>query len=1069
MAPRRRRSRTTTVLLCIAVQWSAALAMPGIAFPFNAQVPPVARVDTEYTFQFSASTFSSPPPITNYTYSLSAQPAWLLLDPGTRILSGAPSSADIGAATFTLTAADAVGGTAHMSCALVVSADPPPQLEGDVASKLAGTANLSSWDPPVVSLLPLTKFKFQFERSSFIDIVSRRKLEYYATLTDHTPLPSWLLFDSEALTFSGVAPQLSTFTQSWDIELIASDVQGFAGTGVQFTVAIGRRQLFFVPQEQVVNVTKAQDVDFDGLSGTLFLNGAKVPMDAVAGAEAYGLPEWLNFDPRSFAITGPVPEDAEDASVTVTATDAFGNNATVMVSVKVVEQGGSSFFVGEIGTLTANAGQDFEYRLSDDLFISKEVDLQVLLPATARWLDFDAATTTLSGHAPDTTMESTIKATITAKSSNATESESLQFLIEIQPLIRTTVSASISASPIAPVAPSTGTPKLEVTRMPDKRGLSGRTVAGIVVGALVVLLVVAALLLILCRRRRRRTRNGYVETDVPPRRPISRPILPPDHNAILMTKENETGTEKNTDSVDSGAASEQRPPDPPPQIAPDLLFQPTGRRMKWSKRFSRISQVSSIGNGEDAIRADNNIPEWGRDTKVLHTPHDSFSVPAEMARSSKRCSSELSQSKRAFQRLRQSRQSQQSIGLGIDTGGAAMLPRPSSRGVRSHRRATSGTGMSTAMHHSSLASASTCGTSVCNSTKASDFPRPGTGSVLGTKSIPALTASEKRKSIRLVNCSDSVADSRSLHEKRQSFIRNRASTSLASPLFAHGSRASSNPLRGGQASREASLAGSPQLSKRARSQLTTYSQSSSLEPQARHSRRLSQRVRSAFAPSFPRVITRSSLGADDEGSATRDASSSEFETISSWNSEAEWRAEMALPRHERSWVLPNEGSPTPPPAPPTSRQPSSSRRTVNSTRDSEARRKCKERFRERSYSPLFAAVADHFPANGSPTVSPSRKVAQHKRNRLSEPISLVSSDSLSRSKLDRPRLAQTTSKRSVSVEKVQRLSSLKAETEDVRPGSEVWEAMQSAGLMPPNLRDGKSGTQSSDMSGPAFI
>lgn len=377
--------------------------------------------------------------------------------------------------------------------------------------------------------------------------------------------------------------------------------------------------------------------------------------------------------------------------------------------------------------------------------------------------------------------------------------------------------------------------------------------------------------------------------------------------------------------------------------------------------------------------------------------------------------------------------------------------------------------MSTVMDDSSLASVSTHGTSML-SNRALDIPRLGNRSTFGSRSVPALTASEKRKSIRLVDRSDSVADNRSMHEKRQSFIRNRASTSFASPLFAHGSRASSNPLQHGQSPSHASSAGSQRRSKRGKSQLTTYSESISLETQQMQDhRRFSQRVRSAFAPSFPRAITRSSLGADDEGSATRDGSSSGFETISSSNSEAEWRAEMALPRHERSWVLPNEASPTPPPGAPTSRQPTSSRRTTLTSRDGEARQKWQDRFREHSSSPLSTAVAVPITPDCSPAAPAYSQNMQHKRNRLSEPISLVSSDSLSKGKLERPRLVHTNSKKPVSVGKVQRLSSLKAEADDARPGSEVWEAMESAGLMSPNSRDGKDGTQRSNMSGPAFI
>ena len=176
---------------------------------------------------------------------------------------------------------------------------------------------------------------------------------------------------------------------------------------------------------------------------------------------------------------------------------------------------------------------------------------------------------------------------------------------------------------------------------------------------------------------------------------------------------------------------------------------------------------------------------------------------------------------------------------------------------------------------------------------------------------------------------------------------------------------------------------------------------------------------------------------------------------------------MALPRHERSWVLPGEASPTPPPAPPTSRKGSSSRQGTSPSRAGEPRQKWRERLREHSSSPLSTAVA--IPLGDRNSLSASARVSQARRSRLSEPMSLVSNDSLSRPKPERPSLVQRNSRRPVRVEKVQRLSSLKAEAEDARPGSEMFEALEGAGLMPTSGPEGKNATQKSNLSGPAFL
>lgn len=105
---------------------------------------------------------------------------------------------------------------------------------------------------------------------------------------------------------------------------------------------------------------------------------------------------------------------------------------------------------------------------------------------------------------------------------------------------------------------------------------------------------------------------------------------------------------------------------------------------------------------------------------------------------------------------------------------------------------------------------------------------------------------------------------------------------------------------------------------------------------------------------------------------------------------------------------------------------------------------------------------------------------RRRKSLLSEPRSLVSADSMHKS--TRPRLARTNVQRPVSVEDSQnRMSSMRANQEHTAhtqagAGSEQWEETDSedeiygAGLMPVIPVGGsRTGTQRSDMSGPAFL
>ncbi|KAI7514946.1 ankyrin repeat protein nuc-2 [Hortaea werneckii] len=960
-----------------------------------------------------------------------------------------------------------------MACTLVVSPDAAPQLEGDISQQLAATANLSSSQPPVVTLLPSNSFLFNFRQSSFIDIV-QRQLYYYATLTDHTPLPSWLSFDGKELAFSGVAPTLSSFPQSWDVDLIASDVEGFAGTTASFTIAIGTQRLAFVPGKQTINITDGMQLRFDSLQHDLFRDGQAVDVDKLASVSTSELPEWLKFDASKLVLSGTVPDDAQEETITISATDRDGYNATALVTLS--KQNIGSVFAGAIGTLTALPGHPFEYRFPNSLFSVDHPNVTVKMPALAEWLHFDASTRELSGNVPDNASATQLSMRLEVEGPAFAESQTQNFIVDIK------AAETPSSTPLATRAiPSqTSTPSSgAVQESNTDHSLSGGVVATIAILSFLAALFLIAYSVLCCRRRKQR--DGYERHATPTKHNISRPIVD-SGTAELMAPTWEHG------DVEKGVGMQgreaERASEPPPQIALELPPRTSNRRSKWLNRLSLRSLASSIGNGEDAIRADSNIPEWGADASAVYTPHDSFSVPTEMARVSRQ-ESQTSPTKRAMRRLRERKRGQSqggaSAGLGIYAGG--LMPRHSSKNSRSHKRGASSFGFTAAMDRSSQTSLSTRGTSLL-STKASDFPRPPTLTTLPmstsiSKSMPE--DDEKHKSIRLVGRSDSVADQRSMKDKHESFIKsfitNRASTKLQSPLFAHGSRAPSSK-QSGHTSNAPSSAGSVRQSRGSKDMLASYSASSSLEPQrtqGRGSKRLSQRLRSTFAPGFPKTVTCSTLGADDERAAdtsgdwTTDESSSE-----------DLQTQLALPRHKRNFVLPGEASPTPPPASIASRRASGARTTSGSPSSIEAlRHKRRQRLGhgQRSSSPLATAVAvpipDRNPLRIQGKTPPGSAVS--KKSRLSEPLSLVSTDSITRARAERPRLVHTNSKRPISVEKVQRLSSLKAEagTEtDTQAGSEKWEDLdtgegatdvEGAGLVPKAPSASKVSTVRSDV------
>lgn len=1005
MASRMRRLLLTASLL--ATTPPPTTATPAVVFPFNSQVPTAARINQPYLFQFSASTFA--PHSANFTYTLSSAPPWLALDSASRTLSGTPDPSSAGSTTFTLTAADPAGGAAHMPCTLVVTADALPTLQDALGPQLA---NLSAGGSAgAVRLRPATPFDFAFRLDSFIDRVQRRLL-YYATLADHTPLPAWLRFDAERLAFGGEAPALGVGgVQVWRVLLIASDVPGFAGVSAEFEIRVGEGEgrVRFEDGERVVGFRSGGEVEVGDLGEGLVRDGERVGLGVLRGAEVEGLPGWMQFDEETLGIRGRAPEDAEAVNVTVKVRVEGGDTATVTLRFVPEQRESSSLFAGTIGTLEATGGEHFEYTIPSSVVPKTDATLRLVLPTDAKWLQFDSSKREMQGDVPSQT-SAMITATLNAMASDVPELETQIFSINVKAMAsRSGIASESGASTATPTESSNAASAMIGADGDSHNGLSGGAIAGLVIGAVLAAAILFALLYICCQRRRR-PRDGYARQISPSKPKISRPVPPIHSDSIAVTTELHTDVEKapSADGARSGSTEK------PPQIDLNLPIH-SARVSKWTHRFSRNSLASSLGNGEDMIRADTNIPEWGQDSAALQTPHDSFSVPAQMARVSRQLS-DLSPSKRALRRLRARRakhQSENSLGLGIGLGDADLMP-----GRADSRRKANSLGLEATLDRSSCASITTRGTSVL-SARPSDFPRPPTGSSFGGSRsiIPTLSATDldtKRRSIRLVGRSDSINDERPMQEKRQSFIHKRGSANiLGSPLWG-----ASLGYRGSSA---------PDASTRRRKQ-TTYSESSSLQP-TRSSTRLSQRLRASLIPGYPRVIDPSTSEPPTHHPALAEDpdDSSEYYTTSASSSTPDLAAdrqladEMALPRHERSWVLPNEASPTPPP--PSLRHPSSTHVNTSSPTSILHRGKPFRPSASRSISPLAAQALDN-------SLSASARAAKKRGSRLSEPMALASNDSLSKVKRkgkERPRLVQTSSGRPVSVEDVKRLSSFRAE------------------------------------------
>jgi putative Ig domain-containing protein len=407
--------------LAVAALYIAIVAaVPQVALSFNAQVPNVARVGQQYNFDLSPSTFTtSSGPL---AYSLTNEPAWLHINSINGTLSGVPGSGDAGSSQFDISASDSTG-SASFQATLVVSSDPAPQIGEDIAETVSNVGTKCGLR--CITVPPLASLKFQLPKSIFT--TSSSQSYYYATLEDHTPLPSWLKFNSNAFQLTGNSPQVGALAQRFDINVIVSDVAGFAAATQSLTIIVSQHQLMFDTPLETQNVPAGESVDIANLKSHLYLDGSPISNSSYGSAIILG-PSWVDFDPKTLSLSGSPPNTFGSVNITINAHDTFADAAFITIQLNI---GVPPLFTGHIGLLNATAGKEFYYQLSKSDFAQQSIDISVNLGAASPYLHFDPSTLTIEGTVPWNTSPQIIEANITVTSNGASVQDFQEFEIDI--------------------------------------------------------------------------------------------------------------------------------------------------------------------------------------------------------------------------------------------------------------------------------------------------------------------------------------------------------------------------------------------------------------------------------------------------------------------------------------------------------------------------------------------------------------------------------------------------------------------------------------------------------------
>lgn len=510
----------------------ASVASPGISFPINSQVPPVARVGQPFSFVFSSSTFVS---ASTTTYTLSNPPQWLSIDSPARRLYGTPSGGDIGAGQVVgvpvnLVATDATG-SVTLGATLVVSRSPGPKLNVPLDQQIPSFGTFSG--PSTILSLPQTQFRFDLAPNTFLD-PSGSPLDYYAVMADNSPIPAWISFSPSKLSFSGVTPPSESLVQPpqrFAFQVVASDVVGFAAASLRFDIVVGND----VPQPSTekqritadkttisLNATAGEVISSKKLREGVKVNGKAATSENSVLALVDQCPPWLSVDKETWEIRGVAPETAGSISFRVVLQDKALNslNMTIVVGVTNKAPTGSALFKEGIPELTATTGEPFSFEIGKYLVDPRGTEVSIAAHTPTTWLRLDSTGSTIIGDVPEDTKDPSLHIPVVAKSKITGLSDTVLLTIRIQASEATAKSPPDSQSPKQLPTPT----EVSTPSVPDNSLVSaGGDYAGIppnllllaiLLPAFIIIASVTCLLFWCYRRRQEKRRPKFTGRDI---------------------------------------------------------------------------------------------------------------------------------------------------------------------------------------------------------------------------------------------------------------------------------------------------------------------------------------------------------------------------------------------------------------------------------------------------------------------------------------------------------------------------------------------------------------------------
>jgi Ca2+-binding RTX toxin-like protein len=356
----------------------------------------IATEDTKFSYTFLANTFNDVDAGDHLTYTAkladgSEIPSWLAFNAETRTFSGTPVNGDVGNLSLRVTATDNDSESVSTTFELeVVNINDAPTLTTAIANQVATEDQT---------------FSFTFPVNTFNDVDAGDSLTYTATNADGNALPSWLSFDANTRTFSGIPVNENVGTLN--LKVTATDHDGESASDI-FNLEVVNVNDAPTLKTAIANQTSTEDEKFsytfpantfnDVDAGDSLTYTATLPN----GSE---LPTWLSFngETRSFSGT-PTNEDVGNLSIKLIATDNDGESISSTFDLEVANVNDAPTLKTAIANQATKEDEAFKFTFPVDTF--KDIDVGDSLTYSASladgsklpsWLTFNAETRTWSG------------------------------------------------------------------------------------------------------------------------------------------------------------------------------------------------------------------------------------------------------------------------------------------------------------------------------------------------------------------------------------------------------------------------------------------------------------------------------------------------------------------------------------------------------------------------------------------------------------------------------------------------------------------------------------------------